>query len=310
LVGILVIIAVTFGAILPTLLVQFASLATDVIPEGVREVVNWWQDGTAFEQFPWLETVAQDVTFNERVINQALGQIGEALSQVSGSVLPFVGGVANVILSLLIIFFISVYLVAEPEVYISRVIVLTPLWYRQRMREILDRMDSTARAWIRITGVSMLVAGVGTALGLTILGVEEAIALGVLAGFASFIPNFGPLVALIPAIAVGIVEMPQNVGWIIVIIYGVSFLQNQVVGPILANENLNLPPVFVLLGQIIFGIFFGFLGIMFAVPMTALLLVLVDEIYVKDVLGDKSQDEKEGKTDFIVEEEDLLAEAD
>ena len=48
-----------------------------------------------------------------------------------------------------------------------------------------------------------------------------------------------------------------------------------------------MPPVLILVGQIVFGIFFGFLGLMFAVPMTAIFLVLMDEIYVKDVLGDK-----------------------
>lgn len=278
---------VPFSLVLPTLFVQFASLATEVIPQGVEQAVDYYQSGQIFVDYPWLEGTLEDVDFNERVINQAIGQIGNALSQLGGSVLPFVGGVANVLLSTLIILFISAYLLADPQVYINRVIMLTPLWYRQRMREILDRMDGTVRSWIGVTIASMIVTGVGTALGLWLLGIEEWIALGVLAGFASFIPNFGSVIALVPALAVGVVEMPQNILWIVVIIYVVSFLQSQIVAPILTNESMNLPPVFVLVGQIVFGFFFGFLGIMFAVPLTALLLVLIDEIYVKDILGDR-----------------------
>lgn len=306
LVGFIVLLVTSTLLVLPTLVPQFVSIGTEVLPAGVDRAVSWWESGEAFQQYPWLETMFQDVTLNESVINQALGQIGGALSELGGSVLPFVGGVANALLSFLIILFLSLYFLAEPRVYIDRIIRITPISYRGRMEEILVKMDAAVRSWLEITAVSMLVAGVGTALGLTLLGVDEAIALGVLAGFASFIPNFGPLIALIPALAVGIVAMPENLVWIVVIIYGISFLQSQVVAPLLANESMNLPPVFVLVGQIIFGVFFGFLGVMFAVPLTALLLLLVDEVYVRDVLGDKSRVEEPAKGIQQKEDEALL----
>jgi predicted PurR-regulated permease PerM len=59
-----------------------------------------------------------------------------------------------------------------------------------------------------------------------------------------------------------------------------------VVGPLLVAESIKLPAVLVLLGQIVAGAFLGFLGIMLAVPLTAIVMVLVQEIYIKDVLGD------------------------
>ena len=107
----------------------------------------------------------------------------------------------------------------------------------------------------------------------------------------SFIPNFGPVVALIPSVAVAIVEAPDNVIWVVLIIYGVSFFQSQVISPVLASERMNMPAILILLGQIIFGFFFGFLGLMLAVPLSACLAVLVDEMYVKDVLGDHNKSE-------------------
>ena len=74
----------------------------------------------------------------------------------------------------------------------------------------------------------------------------------------------------------------------IVVIYGVSFIQSQVVGPLLVAGSINLPAVLILLGQIVAGIFFGFLGIMLAVPLTAIIMVIVQEVYIKDILGDHS----------------------
>ena len=76
-------------------------------------------------------------------------------------------------------------------------------------------------------------------------------------------------------------------GLVIVVIYGVSFLQSQIVTSLLVSGSIRLPPVLVLLGQIVAGAFFGFLGLMLAVPLTAILMVLVQEVYIKDMLGDR-----------------------
>ena len=73
----------------------------------------------------------------------------------------------------------------------------------------------------------------------------------------------------------------------IVVLYGVSFLQSQILTPLLVQGSIRLPPVLVLLGQIVAGAFFGFLGLVLAVPLTAIVMVLVQEVYIGDVLGDR-----------------------
>lgn len=288
-IGFLAILMLIALSILPTIVSQFTVLATDVVPRGAERAVESLNSEMLIEQFPFLEGVVTDteIQVSNELINQVVSQVTNALSSLGGSVLPVVGGVANTILSSLIIFFLSMYLLAEPDLYFQGVITLTPIWYRERMKVILIRIGSTLRAWLSVTGVSMIVVGVGTGVGLALLGIREWVALGVLAGVLSFIPNFGPIVAVIPSVAVALVQAPANVIWTVVIIYGVSFVQSQVVSPVLASERMNMPAILILLGQIIFGFFFGFMGLMLAVPLTACVLVLVDEVYVKDILGDR-----------------------
>ena len=293
-IGFFVILALIGLPIFRTIATQFNVLASEVIPQGLEQARESITGEAIVEQFPFLEGVIagdNNDLISDDLINQFVSQVTDALGRLGGTVLPVVGGVANTILSALIIFFLSMYLLAEPQHYVNGIIKLTPIWYRDRMRTILRKIDSTLRAWLAVTAVSMVVVAVLTGLGLAVLNIREWLALGVLAGVLSFIPNFGPVVALVAAVPVAFVQARENVLWTVIIIYGVSFFQSQVVSPVLASERMNMPAILILLGQIIFGFFFGFLGLMLAVPLSAVVAVLVDEIYVKDVLGDFPQEQ-------------------
>jgi predicted PurR-regulated permease PerM len=196
------------------------------------------------------------------------------------------------------------YFLADPHGYSEGFIKLFPMWYRDRVRFIMDRINFTLRRWLEGTFLSMIFVGIGTWVGLAVLQIQQAAALGVIAGVMSFIPNFGQLIAVIAAIVVGIVQAPENLGWIIVVIYGISFIQSQIFSPILFAESINLPPVMVLLGQIVAGALFGFIGILLAVPLTAIVMILVQEIYIKDLLGDLPP--KETKTNVLSVDDELL----
>ena len=306
LIALILLILLMGRLVFPSLFDEFSVLITAEIPKGIERLVQWWNSGEMYRQFPFLESIFGPVSENLRINADAvptiLNQITGALGQLGTSVLPVLGGVANSVLSLVIVLFLSMYLLSEPKTYEEGIIKLFPLWYRHRVREIMDRIDFALREWLKVTGISMIIVGVGTSIGLAIIGIEQWLALGVLAGVLSFIPNFGPIAALIPSVAVGIIQAPQNLGWIIVVIYGVSFVQSQLISPLLVSESLSMPPVLVLMGQIVAGIFLGFMGIMLAVPITAIAMIFVQEVYVKDILGDRGEDEKM----IVVDEGELL----
>lgn len=275
-------VSVLFSLMLPTLVTQFTTLATVTVPQGIERLIDQWNNGDLQRQFPFLESVNP-----EELLNTLSVQLAGAIGQFGVTVLPVLGGVADTIISILITIFLSMYLLADPDMHREAMIRLFPMSYRLRVREILGRLSVMLRGWLKATIISMGFVAVATWLGMALLGIQQAVALGVLAGLLSFVPNFGPVIALVPSIAVGIVQAPNSLLWIVLVIYGVSFIQSQIVTPLLVAGSIKVPPVLVLLGQIIAGVFLGFLGLMLAVPLTAGLMVLVQEVYIKDILGDR-----------------------
>lgn len=296
--GFLIILIVLMLLAFPSLFQQFTTLAS-TIPEGVNQIVQQWEDiqndetGELKEQYPFvasLQLFLKD-TFQldslEELFAEITRQLGGAIGQLGGSVLPVVSGFADILLGLVIVIIVTLYFLADPYNYEQGVIRMFPLSYRHRVREIIDRIDFTLRIWLQGQLLLMLIVGIASGIGLALLGIKQAAALGVLAGVFSFVPNFGPIAALLPSLAVGLVQTPDKVLWIVLIIYGTSALQSQIVAPLIFQESLNIPPVLVLVGQIIAAVFFGVLGLMMAVPLTAITIILVQEVYIKDILGDR-----------------------
>ena len=277
--------------VLPTLAEQFVLLGEE-IGKGIDSGIEYWNSGQIQERWTFL----QDIEFlNEgaQIDIETVRGIGEqvldTLGQLGGSVLPFLGGIANTLLSIVIIFFLTAFFLANPASYKNGFVQLFPLWYRHRIRHILDRLATLLRRWLYAQMIGMTITATGTFIGLTLVGIEQAAALAVLTAIFSFVPNFGELLAVLVALAVGAVQAPDSLGWIVVVIYGVSFVQGQIIGPLIAAETLNIPPVLILLGQIVVAGFFGVMGIVLAVPIVAIGMVIVQEVYIKDILGDDNK---------------------
>ncbi len=281
---VIALIAVVTALLLPDLFKQFSLLVSDYIPKAAAQVQQQIQPDALVAQFPFLKDIkASDLkTFTDQISNQLLPGIANAASQL----FPFVGSLASTLLSILIIVFLALYFIADPGIHERGLLKLMPVRYRPRGQEILGKLDKVLRSYLQAQILLMILIGAGTGIALWIIGVPLPSVLGTLTGLLSFVPNFGPLIALLPILAVAIINTPDKIGLIIVVFYVLQFIQTQIVAPLLMGREINLPPSIILLSQIIFAIFFGFLGLLLSVPLAAVAMVLVQEVYIKDVLGD------------------------
>lgn len=194
----------------------------------------------------------------------------------------------GVLADLYVILFIGLFMMAQPKPYQKGIVKMVPLPNRKRAQEVIDKIGTTLQRWIAGKLFSMLIVAVLSSTGLWILGVPLALALGVIAGLLSFIPNFGPLIALIPAVLVGFMEGSDTALYVIFLYIGVQAVESNVITPLVQKQMVYLPPAIILISQVLLGILVGGLGLILATPIIAIAMVLINMLYVEDVLGDKS----------------------
>lgn len=210
------------------------------------------------------------------------GQLG-ALTRYLFS---FLSSTVSVIGGLLLILFTALYIGAEPRLYYKGLLHLVPKPARARADEVLGAVGTTLRKWLVTQLLMMVVIGVVTTVGLSLLGVKAAVPLGIIAGLLEFIPMLGPLLSAVPAVAMGFLDSPEKALFVALFYAGVQFLENHILVPILMKHGVDLPPVITLIGLSLMALVFGFLGMLVAVPFLAAVMVAVKLLYVEDVVGD------------------------
>ena len=187
-----------------------------------------------------------------------------------------------------IILFLGIFFMISPDTYLRGIVMLFPIPKRDRVSEVLETIGTTLRKWLLGKILSMLIVGVLTGIGLSILGIPLAMTLAIFASFISFIPNFGPLIALVPAFLLAFTVSPIYALYVVILYAGIQAIESNIITPLIQKKMISFPMALILIAQVFMGIFTGFLGLILAVPVVAILVVLIKMLYIKDVLGDES----------------------
>jgi predicted PurR-regulated permease PerM len=200
----------------------------------------------------------------------------------------FVMSVGGGIADTLVVIFGGIFLAAQPNFYRIGAIKLVPQAKRALVSEAMIDSERALRLWLRGQLVAMVVVGVLTGLGLWLIGVPSAFALGLLAGLLEFIPFAGPVLAAIPGVLLALVVSPELALATVTLYVGVQQFEGNVLQPVVQQYAVDLPPVVLLFSLLAFGMLFGIIGIIFAAPLTVVSYVLVKRLYVQEALGTKT----------------------
>jgi predicted PurR-regulated permease PerM len=222
-------------------------------------------------------------------IEQWLVERGEELfSEIS--VLYWIVGVssamAGVIANAVLILAAAFYFGLQPQIYRGGLVMLLPPSLRPSAEGALDAISYGLRRWIMGQLVAMLLVGILTYVGLSLLGVPSALALAVIAGLLEFIPFIGPILAAVPALAIALAQSPQLALWVLALYVLIQQVESNLLTPLIQQRAVRLPPVATLFAVIAAGLLFGFLGILLATPLAVACMIGVKKLWVRDALGE------------------------
>lgn len=192
---------------------------------------------------------------------------------------------------LYVILFLGLFFTASPGIYTNGFLQLVPAKSRDRAERILRKIASDLTKWLKGKLMSMGVVAVLTAIGLTLLGVPMAFALALIAGLLNFIPNIGPLIAMVPAVLVALMQ-DATTGLLVAGLYLlVQVLESNFITPQIQKRLVNVPPALIILAQLFMGVLTGGWGIVLATPVVLIVIVLLQELYMQkpDRKGSTSQ---------------------
>ncbi|QLE56187.1 AI-2E family transporter [Nostoc sp. TCL26-01] len=279
-----------FWLIVPPFAQQFHEL-TYRVPQGFERFNNWL-DALRTRIPNQLVSYIPDLN---SLIQQAQPFINRAL----GSSFAFVSGSLEVVLKVLLVLVLTGMLLVDPIAYRKVFVRLFPSFYRRRVEGILDKCETSLEGWVTGAVIAMGVVGLMSVVGLSVLGVKAALALGVLAGFLNLIPNLGPTMSVLPAMAIALLDNPWKVIAVLILYFIIQQTESNFITPVVMAHQVSLLPAVTLIAQLFFVTFFGFLGLFLALPLTVVAKIWVQEILIKDVL-DQWDDNQTKETELVI----------
>lgn len=266
LLGVIILVAVLgltawlFGA---TLVDQFTILSAQ-LPSGIAAVRNWLE--------------AQP--FGDAVLSATPDLQGLATRAVS-----FAFGAAGAVANFLLVLIGAIYLAIQPNLYVRGVRLLFPKDEGERVEGALIASGTALRNYLLGQLVTMIAVGAMVGIGLAVIGMPSAAALGLIVGIANFIPLIGPLIGAVPGLLLGLTQGPEMALSVAIIYLVAQQLEGNVLTPIVQRQAVQIPPAVLIFAITGLGMLFGTVGVILAAPIAVVLFTLVRRLWIRETLG-------------------------
>jgi predicted PurR-regulated permease PerM len=190
----------------------------------------------------------------------------------------FIGGILNTfskLVSLILTPILTFYFLVDKDYFKEKLMLLIPKKYRKECRKIFLEIDYSLSKFVRGKIIMSIYVGVTTSIVLFLMGIDFAIVIGFITGIADVIPYIGPFLGFAPAVFFAYLESPIKAIWVGVFFLFIQWAENNILAPKIIGESTGIHPLIILVSIIIGGGVFGVLGMILAVPVVAVLLILI-----------------------------------
>ena len=296
-----------FGAVLGAAMLVILPLMVRELADLIGNIplfLEWLQETAS----PWLVTRFGIDPFDvdlDNIANGVMGNwqktggiVGAVLTRVTQSGFAFLGALGVVGLTPVVAF----YMMRDWDLIMARILDMVPRDAEPSVISLCKECDEVLGAFLRGQLLIMILLGIVYAIGLYAVGLDLAILIGMLAGLASIVPYLGFFVGIVAASIAAMFQFqdPVYLGYIGIVFLIGQALEGWVLTPWLVGDKIGLHPVAVIFSVLAGGQLFGFVGILLALPLAAVVMVFVRSLH-KSYLGSDYYDT--GDPEVVVEKE-------
>ena len=251
------------------------------------------QIGGQIEQLSKTLPQAINAAGNRVGISDASAYVREAIASSSGpGILSRAAGfgynLLGVIADLALVIVAAIYLASDPKLYRHGAAKMLPPSQHGRIFDAMDVTGSALRLWFGGQLVTMALVGVVSGLAYWWIGLPSPLALGVIAAVTNFVPFVGPLLGAVPALVFAVATNLETALWTAAAVLLIQQLEGNVITPFIQKRAVSMPPALVLFAIVVFGLVFGWLGVLLAVPLAVACSVLVKKLWIRQTLGEET----------------------
>ena len=181
---------------------------------------------------------------------------------------------------LYVVLFLGIFFTASPKQYKKGIVALVPSKSQPKADEVLSKIAVNLKKWLKGKIFAMFVVFILTAIGLIIIGLPMWLTLALIAGILNFIPNFGPLIAMIPAVLIGLMQSPSTAAFVAGLYILVQVAESNFITPKVQQRLINIPPALIIIAQLLISPLTGGWGLVLATPLMVIIIVLVQQLYL------------------------------
>lgn len=289
--GVIFLIAYMFVPSLVTQIKDFVAAAPEIFKELTKFVTN------IIEKFDTnhlinIKDVKKEIT--SIISNFGMGLVSNLPEYALSIGKSIINGGLNFVLGLMIGF----YLLFDFDKVNENIDKMLPKTWKENFRELTKRINTSLRSYVQGVLLVMFLVFLTQSIGLTLAGMEAPLLFALFCAVTDIIPYFGPYIGGIPAVIVGFTISPITGICVLISILVVQLLENNFYQPLIMGHTMQLHPVTIMLGLLIFEHFFGILGMVIATPVIAcikVLLIFVNEKtgIIESITGEEIADLKE-----------------
>ena len=230
----------------------------------------------------------------------------EVLDQV-GQTLLYANLVLKGVLGTLIVFLLAYYWTQEGNLILRSLLRIMPPQRKKNIREFIQLAESKLGGYVRGQGLLCAAVGLTAFIAYLLIGLPYTLVLAIFAGVMEMVPVFGPALGAIPALLVALSIDPSKALWVVMATVVIQLLENAVLVPRIMKHSMGVNPIIVLLSLIAFGSVFGFVGALLALPLAAIIQLLVSRVVLTAAeTARKAQDKELQMQSLIRESEELM----